>query len=126
MFTEISPSAHRCCISGRKPLTLLIHVTQWLARWMREALNAHRDIEVMELWTAQTVIRRLICELLQSHGGPSDPSVRAIVMLIRVDVWLTHWLTQARTKGQAESVELLEARRTVRRVLYESLDSRRK
>jgi hypothetical protein len=122
------------CVTTRiqKPFTLLVRVEHWLGQWLREALDERRDVEVMELLIAQKAVRRLMRELLQSelYGGPLDPEkvgwVRGFVLLTSVDTWLTSWLADARVRGSSESVELWAARGTIRSLLSELLEARKK
>jgi hypothetical protein len=119
------------CVSARaeRPFILLWHVENWLDHWLREALDASRDAEVMELSSAQDEVRRTMCGLLQSerYGGPLAPEtrrfMRGIMQLQRVDEYLTRWLAEARAKGSSESVVLWTARRTVRSLSSEVIES---
>lgn len=122
------------CVSTRaqRPLILLMRVENWLGQWSREALDQRRDIEATELLAVQNVIRRVTCELLQSesYGGPLAPETRRFargsLLLLSVDEWLTSRLGEARANGSAESVELWAARRTVRSLLSEVIESWKK
>ncbi|SRR6266404_6184414 len=122
------------CVTTRiqKPFTLLSRVEHRLGQWLRKALNERRDVEVMDLLIAQKEVRRVMCDLLrsESYGGPLDSEkvgwVRGFVLLTSVDAWLTSRLADARVRGSGESTELWAARRTIRNLLSDVLESRKK
>src|SRR5260370_36283869 len=122
------------CVTTRiqKPFPLQVRVEHWIGEWLREALDERRDVEVMELLIAQKAVRRVMRELLQSdlYGGPLDPEkvvrVRGFMLLTSVDSWLTDWLADARARGSSESMELWAARRTIRSLLSDVLESPKK
>ncbi|SRR6266852_2667496 len=119
------------CISTRssKPLLLLMRAEHWLANWMRQALDNRWDLEVTELLEATKEVRRVACELIRSdlYGGPLHPDtkkfVRGSMQLMGVDAWLTRRLAEARASGSSESTELWAARRTIRELLSDVIES---
>lgn len=122
------------CIThrSRKPLLLLAHVEKWLAQWLREALDMRQDTEVTDLLTARQELCRAMSALLQSdmYGGPLKPETRRFMrgfdLLRRVDDSLTLKLGEARARGSNESVEIWAARRTIRSLMSEIIESSKK
>lgn len=119
------------CITtrSRKPLLLLVRVENWLAQWLREALDMRQDTEVRDLLTARQELCRALSALLQSdlYGGPLKPGTRRFMrgfdLLRRVDDSLTLKLTEARARGSSESGEIWAARRTIRSLMSEVIES---
>ena len=119
------------CVSTRssKPLLLLIRTGHWIDYWIRDALDNGRDAEVTELFIAAQDIRRVSCDLIQSdlYGGPLHPETRnfarGLIQLMGIDSWLTNRLLEARARGTSESTNIWAARRTIRKLLSDVVES---